>query len=110
MGNTCAATARTRGPMIELILFISQLISMYEFLILASVVISWLFAFGIVNPYNQFARAIWNFLQTVTEPALRPIRAMLPDLGGIDISPIILLIALEFIKGVVLVNLMKAFI
>ena len=110
MGNTCAATARTRGPMIELILLISQLISMYEFLILASVVISWLFAFGIVNPYNQFARAIWNFLQTVTEPALRPIRAMLPDLGGIDISPIILLIALEFIKGVVLVNLMKAFI
>ena len=96
--------------MIELILFISQLISMYEFLILASVVISWLFAFGIVNPYNQFARAIWNFLQTATEPALRPIRAMLPDLGGIDISPIILLIALEFIKGVVLVNLMKAFI
>lgn len=96
--------------MIEFLLFISQLISMYEFLIIASVVISWLFAFGIVNPYNQIARAIWNFLQTITEPALRPIRSMLPDLGGIDISPVILLIALEFIKGVVLVNIMKAFV
>lgn len=56
---------------------------MYEFLVLASVIMSWLIGFGIVNPYNQIARSIWNFLQTITEPALRPIRAILPDFGGI---------------------------
>lgn len=96
--------------MIELLLFISQLISMYEFLIIAGVILSWLIGFGIVNPYNQIARAIWNFFQAITEPALRPIRAMLPDLGGIDVSPIVLLLALQFVQQVILPNIMKAFI
>jgi len=68
--------------MIELLNFIYQLIGMYEFIVIAAVIMSWLIGFGIINPYNQIARAIWNFLQTVTEPALRPIRAMLPDFGG----------------------------
>lgn len=96
--------------MIELLLFISQLISMYQFLIIGAVIMSWLIGFGIINPYNQIARAIWNFLQTITEPALRPIRAMLPDFGGIDISPIVLLLALQFVQHVVLTNVMKAFV
>lgn len=96
--------------MIELLLFISQLVTMYEFLVIASVILSWLIGFGIVNPYNQIARAIWNFFQAITEPALRPIRAMLPDFGGIDVSPIVLLLALQFIQHVILPNIMKAFI
>jgi YggT family protein len=96
--------------MIELLNFIYQLIGMYEFIVIAAVIMSWLIGFGIINPYNQIARAIWNFLQTVTEPALRPIRAMLPDFGGIDISPIVLLLALQFLKHVVLPNIMKVFI
>ena len=96
--------------MIELLNFIYQLIGMYEFIVIAAVIMSWLIGFGIINPYNQIARAIWNFLQAVTEPALRPIRAMLPDFGGIDISPIVLLLALQFLKHVVLPNIMKAFI
>ncbi|MGD9668814.1 MAG: YggT family protein [Hyphomicrobiaceae bacterium] len=96
--------------MIELLLFISQLITMYEFLVIASVILSWLIGFGIVNPYNHIARAVWNFFQTIIEPALRPIRAMLPDFGGIDISPIVLLIALQFVQHVILPNIMKAFV
>ncbi|HRY07236.1 MAG TPA: YggT family protein [Hyphomicrobiaceae bacterium] len=96
--------------MIELLLFISQLITMYEYLIIASVILSWLIGFGIVNPHNQIARSIWNFFQAITEPALRPIRAMLPDFGGIDISPIVLLLALQFVQHVILTNIMKAFI
>jgi YggT family protein len=92
----------------ELILFISQLITMYEFLVIASVIMSWLIGFGIVNPYNQIARAIWNFLQAITEPALAPIRRMLPDFGGIDISPIVLLLGLEAVQQVVLPNIFKA--
>ena len=94
--------------MIELLQFISQLLTMYEFLVIASVIMSWLIGFGIVNPYNQVARAIWNFLQSITEPALRPIRAMLPDFGGIDISPIVLLLGLQFVQHVILPNIAKA--
>ncbi|MBL8567252.1 MAG: YggT family protein [Hyphomicrobiaceae bacterium] len=93
--------------MTELFSFISQLISAYIFLIIASVILSWLIGFGIINPYNQAARAIWNFLQAVTEPALAPIRRLMPDLGGIDISPIILLLALQFVQQVVLPNLYR---
>lgn len=93
--------------MSELFSFISQLISAYIFLIIASVIMSWLIGFGIVNPYNQVARTIWNFLQAITEPALGPIRRMMPDLGGIDISPIVLLLALQFIQQVVLPNLYR---
>lgn len=93
--------------MSELFSFISQLISAYIFLIIASVIMSWLIGFGIVNPYNQVARTIWNFLQAITEPALGPIRRFMPDLGGIDISPIVLLLALQFVQQVVLPNLYR---
>ncbi|MCB1521680.1 MAG: YggT family protein [Hyphomicrobiaceae bacterium] len=94
--------------MLELFSFISQLITAYIFIIIASVIMSWLIGFGIINPYNQIARTIWNFLQAVTEPALRPIRRMLPDFGGIDLSPIVLLLLLQFIQQVVLPNLYRA--
>ena len=55
--------------------------------------LSWLIAFNVVNSHNSTVRAIWDFLYRVTEPGLRPIRAVLPNLGGIDISPVILIIA-----------------
>lgn len=93
--------------MFELFSFISQLITAYIFLILASVIMSWLIGFGIINPYNQIARTIWNFLQAVTEPALGPIRRMMPDLGGIDVSPIILLLGLQFVQSVILPNIYR---
>lgn len=93
--------------MFELFNFISQLISAYIFLVFASVIMSWLIGFGIINPYNQIARTIWNFLQAITEPALGPIRRMMPDLGGIDISPIVLLLGLQFVQAVILPNLYK---
>lgn len=93
--------------MTELFSFISQLITAYIFLILASVIMSWLIGFGIINPYNQIARTIWNFLQAVTEPALGPIRRMMPDLGGIDVSPIILLLGLQFVQSVILPNIYR---
>lgn len=93
--------------MSELFSFISQLISAYIFLIIASVIVSWLIGFGIINPYNQVARTIWNFLQAITEPALAPIRRLMPDLGGIDISPIILLLGLQFVQQVILPNLYR---
>ncbi|NJM55780.1 MAG: YggT family protein [Verrucomicrobiae bacterium] len=93
--------------MSELLGFISGLITLYIYVIFASVIISWLMSFGIVNPYNPTARAIYQALQAVTEPLLRPIRRILPDMGAIDISPIILLLACQFVQMVVIPNIAK---
>ena len=88
--------------MLELLGFISSLITLYIYIIIASAVMSWLIAFNVINPYNQFVRSIWQGLNALTEPALRPIRRWMPDLGGIDISPMVLIIALWFVQGVLL--------
>ena len=79
--------------MIELLGFISSLITLYIYVIIAGAVMSWLIAFNVVNPYNQFVRSIWQALNAMTEPLLRPIRRWMPDLGGIDISPVVLILA-----------------
>lgn len=81
------------NPFLWLILTI---IDVYFWIILAMVVMSWLIAFGIVNRSNPYVRQIGYALERLTEPLLRPIRRFLPDLGGIDISPIVLLIAMQF--------------
>jgi YggT family protein len=73
-------------------------ISIYWWIIIASAVFSWLYAFNVVNSRNQFVAMIGEFLFKITEPALRPIRRFMPDLGGIDISPIVLLLGLTFLE------------
>lgn len=88
--------------LIRILSFISYLITLYTWIIIASVVLSWLMAFNVVNAYNPFVRTLWNALNAVTEPLLRPIRRMMPDLGGIDLSPIILLLGCYFIQSVVI--------
>jgi YggT family protein len=77
---------------------ISTLIDIYIWILIASAVLSWLVAFNVVNTRNPIVHAIGDFLYRITEPALRPIRAMLPNLGGIDISPVILIIGLLFLR------------
>ena len=96
--------------MIALLNFISYLVSLYIYVIIASVIMSWLMAFGVVNPYNPTARAIWQGLSAVTEPLLRPIRNIMPDLGAIDISPVVLLLGCVFVQNVVIPNIAKLFI
>lgn len=76
-------------------------LQLYTWIIIASAIISWLVAFGVVNMSNDFVRAVYDFLHRVTEPALRPIRSIMPNLGGIDISPIILLLVIFFIQRVI---------
>ena len=84
--------------MLELLGFISSLITLYIYIIVASAVMSWLIAFNVVNVRNPFVAAIADFLYRITEPALRPIRNRMPDLGGIDISPVILILIIIFIR------------
>ena len=85
-------------------------LDIYWWLIILSAIFSWLYAFNVVNPRNQFVGTIDNFLYRVTEPALRPIRNLLPDLGGIDISPIILLLIIFFIRTFILTTVAPALI
>ena len=89
--------------LLEVILIALQL---YTYLIIASAILSWLVAFNVVNTRNDVVRSIWNFLDAVTEPALRPIRRILPKLGGIDISPVILILLIIFIQKLIVDYLM----
>ena len=76
-------------------------LQLYVWLLIAAAVLSWLIAFNVVNTRNQFVATVGEFLYRITEPALRPIRNMLPNLGGIDVSPVILIILLLFLKQLV---------
>ena len=81
---------------------IDTLITIYIWLLIAQAILSWLLAFGVVNRHNRAVAVIGDFLYRVTEPALRPIRAFLPNLGGIDISPIVLILLLMFFERLIL--------
>jgi YggT family protein len=85
--------------MYALLHLVDTVISIYIWLLIAQAVLSWLVAFGIVNRYNRVVSTIGDFLWRVTEPLLRPIRRVLPDLGGIDISPVILILLLWFLRN-----------
>ena len=77
---------------------ISALFELYFWIVIASVVLSWLVGFNVVNPYNPAVRAVQSFCYRATEPLLAPIRRFMPDLGGLDISPVVLLLGLQFVR------------
>ena len=81
--------------------FISYLITLYTYVVIANVILSWLMAFGVVNPYNSTVRTIWGALNALVEPVLRPIRNRLPNFGAIDLSPIVLLLVCFFLQGLI---------
>jgi YggT family protein len=74
---------------------------LYFWIIVASAIFSWLYAFGVVNPRNQAVAAIGRALYQLTEPALRPIRRYVPTFGGLDISPIILILIIILIREII---------
>jgi len=80
---------------------VDTLINLYIWILIAAAVLSWLIAFNVVNTRNPIVHSIGDFLYRITEPALRPIRSMLPNLGGIDISPVILIIGLLFLRQLI---------
>jgi len=96
---------------VPLIGFLVLVLDLYIWVIIASAILSWLIAFNVVNTSNRFVFTVTDMLYRVTEPALRPIRSILPNLGGIDISPVILILFLLFIRDVVLLGwILPAFI
>ena len=90
--------------MVPLIGFIVLVIDLYIWVVIAGAILSWLIAFNVVNTQNRFVYSVGDMLYRITEPALRPIRSILPNLGGIDISPVILILFLLFIRDVVLLG------
>ena len=80
-------------------------LDLYVWLLIASAILSWLIAFNVVNTRYQFVAAVAEFLYRITEPALAPIRKFMPNLGGLDISPIILILILMFLRRLILYDL-----
>ena len=87
------------GPFLRVVLIAIEL---YMWIVVIGVVLSWLVAFNVINTSNKFVYMIGDFCHRATEPILGPIRRRLPNLGGLDISPLVVILALIFIKGVII--------
>ena len=88
--------------MVPLIGFIVLVIDLYIWVVIAGAILSWLIAFNVVNTQNRFVYSVADMLYRITDPALRPIRRVLPNLGGIDISPVILILIIFLIERVII--------
>lgn len=77
---------------------IDAILQLYTFVIFAMVIMSWLISFNVINRHNQFVDMIWRTTVALTEPLLKPIRNIMPSLGGLDLSPIILLLSIFFLR------------
>jgi YggT family protein len=84
---------------LDIVLFV---LTLYIWLLIASAILSWLMVFNVVNTRNQFVAMVADFLYRITEPVLRPIRNVMPNLGGIDISPMILILLVILIQRIII--------
>ena len=91
-----------------IVYFIDPVLLLFLLLLIVSIILSWLISFQIVNPYNPVVGSLWRMTSTLTEPVLRTIRSILPNLGGLDFSPLVALLIVQFIRGWVLPQLMAA--
>ena len=94
--------------MFALFNLIATVITIYIYVLVASAIVSWLVAFNVINTSNRFVYMLGDFLYRVTEPALRPIRRFVPLLGGVDISPVVLILLLVFLRDFILIDLARA--
>ena len=84
--------------MYSVLMLIDRIIDIYVWVIILSAVLSWLVAFDIVNMRNRFVYLVGDALNRITEPVYRPIRRVLPDMGGLDLSPLIVILGLWFLR------------
>lgn len=76
-------------------------LNLYVWVLIAGAVLSWLIAFNVVNPYNKFVHSVGEFIYRITEPVLAPVRNILPSLGGLDLSPVVVILIIFFIERVI---------
>lgn len=96
--------------MLSLAMLIDTVIDIYTWIVIAGAIMSWLVAFGVVNISNKLIRMVVDVLYRLTEPVLRPLRRILPNLGGVDISPVVLLLGLFFVRSLLWEYVWPAFI
>ena len=84
-------------------------IDLYWWVVIVSVVLSWLVAFDVLNTRSQAAQTIWRAVDALTEPLLGPIRSVLPAIGGLDMSPLILLLGIQFLRDLIARSVMGGF-
>ena len=85
--------------MASVVTLISTIIQIFIWLLIANAILSWLVAFNVINTRNQFINSVGKFLYKITEPVLAPVRRIIPVFGGIDISPIVLILLLIFAQN-----------
>ena len=81
---------------------LSILLNILWWIIIVQAVMSWLIAFNVINTHSEFVRQLWQVLERITEPLYAPIRRIMPDFGGIDLTPMVVLILLIIIRGPVM--------
>lgn len=84
------------------------LLDVLWWIIFASVIMSWLISFNVINTHNDVVRTIWQALETITEPLYRPIRRILPDFGALDLSPLVVLLAISILQRAVLPQILMS--
>jgi YggT family protein len=87
--------------MLSILGLIDLVLKFYSWVIIAYIILTWLVQFNVVNRTNQFVNSAGQFLSRISEPALAPIRRFIPFLGGIDISPVVLLILIWFLRSLI---------
>ncbi|HVM82585.1 MAG TPA: YggT family protein [Candidatus Binatia bacterium] len=87
--------------MYSVVWLVSTVISIYIWVLIIQVVLSWLVAFNVINTRNRFVYMVSDVAYKLTEPALRPIRRILPNFGGLDLSPVVLILLLGFLQRLV---------
>lgn len=91
------------GPLLMTIFELVYIVlDLFKWLLIASVILSWLIAFNVINTRSRAVYLIGDFVERVTAPVLRPIRSVLPSFGGIDMSPVVALLAVWFVQSLVL--------
>lgn len=80
---------------------VNLVLNLYVYVIIFGAILSWLIAFNVVNMYSDVVRSIWNVLTALTEPVLRPIREVVPNFGGLDISPVVLILLIILVQRII---------
>lgn len=94
--------------MMSVAILIDTILNIFFWCIILSAILSWLIAFEVINTQNRFVFHLYDFLNRITNPFLKPIRRIVPSIGGVDISPVILLLAIIFIQNLLAEYVFKA--
>ena len=100
-----SVNVKTETPMVGIIVavitIVQYILQLFIYVLIANAIFSWLYAFNVINTRNQIVDSIARLLYQVTEPVLRPIRRFMPDLGGVDISPIVAVLIIVFLQMII---------